>query len=199
MYALLKRPLQIKIATIVISNFVQEIKKRWITNRGCQEYTVQYEHLFKGTVFRVSSFSVFFKLLLLALIDIQAQKEIWFFIIVQIYACNINSLVSPTRCQPKMFSKLSDGEYTLLRGKSLLYDCRYWQLYSGLVSNYVLFVTVPGSSVNSWDSWFIFNLRKINTCYYTVTIHARLVHKKGTTINDVGEGDTYMYSGQRTS
>jgi hypothetical protein len=23
---------------------------------------------------------------------------------------------------------------------------------------------VPGSTINSWDSWFIFNLRKINTC-----------------------------------
>jgi hypothetical protein len=33
----------------------------------------------------------------------------------------------------------------------------------------VVFATVPGSSVNSWDSWFIFNLRKINTCYYTDT------------------------------
>jgi hypothetical protein len=29
-----------------------------------------------------------------------------------------------------------------------------------------VFTTVPGSSINSWDSWFIFNLRKINTCYY---------------------------------
>jgi hypothetical protein len=32
-----------------------------------------------------------------------------------------------------------------------------------------LFVTVPESSINSWDSWFIFNLRKINTWYNTVT------------------------------
>jgi hypothetical protein len=39
----------------------------------------------------------------------------------------------------------------------------------------LLFATVPGSSVNSWDSWFIFNLRKINP----VIIHAQLVHKKG--------------------
>ncbi len=31
----------------------------------------------------------------------------------------------------------------------------------------LLFAAVPGSSINSWDSWFIFNLRKINTCYYT--------------------------------
>ncbi len=31
----------------------------------------------------------------------------------------------------------------------------------------ILFATVPGSSINSWDSWFIFNLQKINTCYYT--------------------------------
>jgi hypothetical protein len=26
-----------------------------------------------------------------------------------------------------------------------------------------LFTTVPGSSINSWESWFIFNLWKINT------------------------------------
>jgi hypothetical protein len=32
-----------------------------------------------------------------------------------------------------------------------------------------LFATVPESSINSWDSWFIFNLRKINTCCYTDT------------------------------
>ncbi len=38
-----------------------------------------------------------------------------------------------------------------------------------------LFATVPGSSLNSWDSWFIFNLRKINTCYYTDTACAREV------------------------
>ncbi len=25
-----------------------------------------------------------------------------------------------------------------------------------------MFTTVPGSSINSWDSWFIFNMRKIN-------------------------------------
>jgi hypothetical protein len=28
-----------------------------------------------------------------------------------------------------------------------------------------VFATVPESSINSWVSWFIFNLRKINTCY----------------------------------
>jgi hypothetical protein len=28
------------------------------------------------------------------------------------------------------------------------------------VQTIYLFVTVPGSSINSWDSWFIFNLRK---------------------------------------
>ncbi len=27
----------------------------------------------------------------------------------------------------------------------------------------VVFVTVPASRINSWESWFIFNLRKINT------------------------------------
>ncbi len=36
-----------------------------------------------------------------------------------------------------------------------------------------LFATVPGLSINSWDSWFIFNLRKINTCYYMNTACAR--------------------------
>ncbi len=37
-----------------------------------------------------------------------------------------------------------------------------------------LFATVPGSSINSWDSWYIFNLRKINTCYcMTYLIHEK--------------------------
>ncbi len=30
----------------------------------------------------------------------------------------------------------------------------------------ILFVTVPDSSINSWESWFIFNLQKINTNQY---------------------------------
>jgi hypothetical protein len=38
-----------------------------------------------------------------------------------------------------------------------------------------LFATVPESSINSWNSWFIFNLRKINTCYYT-NIHRTYIH-----------------------
>ncbi len=38
-----------------------------------------------------------------------------------------------------------------------------------------VFAPVLGSSVNSWDSCFIFNLRKINTCYYTDTACAREV------------------------
>jgi hypothetical protein len=29
-----------------------------------------------------------------------------------------------------------------------------------------LFATVPDSSINSWESWFIINLRKINTNQY---------------------------------
>ncbi len=37
---------------------------------------------------------------------------------------------------------------------------------------------MPGSSINSWDSWFIFNLRKINTCYYT-NIHCTYIHGEG--------------------
>jgi hypothetical protein len=32
----------------------------------------------------------------------------------------------------------------------------------------ILFMTVPDSSINSWLSWFIFNLRKINICNVTV-------------------------------
>ncbi len=32
-----------------------------------------------------------------------------------------------------------------------------------------VFATVPESSINSWDSWYIFNMRKINSCYYVVT------------------------------
>jgi hypothetical protein len=39
-------------------------------------------------------------------------------------------------------------------------------IMSNTYSTVLLFGTVPGSSINSWDSWFIFNLRKINTCYY---------------------------------
>ncbi len=41
-----------------------------------------------------------------------------------------------------------------------------------------LFATVPESSINSWDSWFIFNLRKINTCYYT-NVHCTYIHEEG--------------------
>ncbi len=38
----------------------------------------------------------------------------------------------------------------------------------GLATPYAkTFATVPDSSINSWDSWFIFNLQKINSCYYT--------------------------------
>ncbi len=28
--------------------------------------------------------------------------------------------------------------------------------------NTVMFATVPNSRINSWESWFIFNLQKIN-------------------------------------
>ncbi len=38
-----------------------------------------------------------------------------------------------------------------------------------------MFATVPDSSINSWDSWFIFNLQKINTCYYTNNSNTRIV------------------------
>jgi hypothetical protein len=43
-----------------------------------------------------------------------------------------------------------------------------------MIRRFLLFTTVPGSSINSWDSWFIFNLRKINTCYcMTYLIHEK--------------------------
>jgi hypothetical protein len=42
----------------------------------------------------------------------------------------------------------------------------------------LLFATVPESRIKSWDSWFIFNLRKINTCYY-MSIHHTYLHGKG--------------------
>jgi hypothetical protein len=39
--------------------------------------------------------------------------------------------------------------------------------------------TVPESSINSWVSWFIFNLRKNK---HLLLIQSQLVHGKGTTI-----------------
>ncbi len=58
-------------------------------------------------------------------------------------------------------------------------------LFLQYFTNMYFFTTVPGSSINSWDSWFIFNLRKINTCYHTNTICAQ----KWTVI----VGDNFMY------
>jgi hypothetical protein len=52
-----------------------------------------------------------------------------------------------------------------------------------------MFATVPGSSVNSWDSWFIFNLWKINTRYYTRLTCTWI----GTTINSVEGGGEIIY------
>jgi hypothetical protein len=46
-------------------------------------------------------------------------------------------------------------------------------------------MTVPGSSINSWDSWFIFNLRKITP----VIIWTQLERKKQTAF----VGDKYMH------
>ncbi len=34
----------------------------------------------------------------------------------------------------------------------------------------VLFATVPDLRINSWESWFIFNLQKINTNQYYVPV-----------------------------
>ncbi len=51
-----------------------------------------------------------------------------------------------------------------------------------------LFATVPESSINAWDSWLIFNLRKINTCYNTVT---KNLYMQRTVIDDRNKG-TYV-------
>jgi hypothetical protein len=42
-----------------------------------------------------------------------------------------------------------------------------------------LFATVPGSSINSWDSWFIFNLRKNKHLLLHDILHDIFVHGKG--------------------
>jgi hypothetical protein len=47
------------------------------------------------------------------------------------------------------------------------------ELIKNSIQKYKLFAKVPESSINSWDSWFIFNLWKINTCYYT-NVHRTL-------------------------
>ncbi len=51
--------------------------------------------------------------------------------------------------------------------------CHFRHLHMLHIVMLILFATVPGSSINSWDSWFIFNLWKINTCYYMNTARAR--------------------------
>jgi hypothetical protein len=43
--------------------------------------------------------------------------------------------------------------------------CTWAEVYSKLFRP-TMMVLVPDSSINSWDSWFIFNLRKINTNQY---------------------------------
>ncbi len=61
--------------------------------------------------------------------------------------------------------------------ESLIYEVFWNFLISLMISNKfkqqrstnittVLFATVPDSRINSWESWFIFNLRKINTIQY---------------------------------
>ncbi len=44
----------------------------------------------------------------------------------------------------------------------------FWHKANSFLKNrlYFVFATVPDSSINSWESWFIFNLRKINTNQY---------------------------------
>ncbi len=39
-------------------------------------------------------------------------------------------------------------------------------LMYGIKKRYLVFATVPISRINSWESWFIFNLRKININQY---------------------------------
>jgi hypothetical protein len=50
-----------------------------------------------------------------------------------------------------------------------IHDSMYLQIFAKIDNNKkiisfltILFPTVSDSSVNSWESWFIFNLRKIN-------------------------------------
>ncbi len=40
--------------------------------------------------------------------------------------------------------------------------CYMHKLYKVKFNAYYVFATVPDSSINSWESWFIFNLGKIN-------------------------------------
>ncbi len=50
----------------------------------------------------------------------------------------------------------------------------------------LLFATVPDSSINSWESWFIFNLGKINTnqCYESISLDMRNCKHKYTTLHE---------------
>jgi hypothetical protein len=43
-----------------------------------------------------------------------------------------------------------------------------FKFWKSAISSQLLYVfaTVPDSRINSWESWFIFNLRKINTNQY---------------------------------
>jgi hypothetical protein len=47
---------------------------------------------------------------------------------------------------------------------SSFFNC--WSSFSCFSSPYYVFATVPDSWINSWESWFLFNLQKINTNQY---------------------------------
>jgi hypothetical protein len=95
-------------------------------------------------------------------------------------------------------SKLSRTNFLLRRAFKNLYDkCSHTFFFSLFHSHLLnlpillivrlspilieLFATVLGSSKNSWDSWFIFNLRKKNTCYNMENSSVRIYKGKGST------------------
>jgi hypothetical protein len=64
----------------------------------------------------------------------------------------------------KFFNQLLMLHILLINSPSHFLICG-WQMQSPGMST-VLFATVPNSRINSWESWFIFNLRKVNTNQY---------------------------------
>ncbi len=57
----------------------------------------------------------------------------------------------------------------------LMYSLKYPSCFIHRICKMHRFATVPDSSINSWESWFIFNLRKINTNQYyeSVSLNVR--------------------------
>jgi hypothetical protein len=64
-------------------------------------------------------------------------------------------------------------EYINHRGAETPWRSHHWWVV--LDTGELLFATVPDSSINSWESWFIFNLWKINTNqhYESVSLNVR--------------------------